>query len=303
MPDSAAPSASQAVRAALRAVLVPLVRLAMAKGVRYAEVDELVRDVFVNVARQAHAGVPVQRSVSRISASTGLNRREVTRLLQTGPSTEAKSRSPATEVFARWITDAAWQHDGQPLRLPRLGAAPSFEALAHSVNRDVRPRALLEELVRLGLARVHEDDHVSLIEDHFVPSQDEGQMLDFLSANVGDHLHAAVDNVVQHGSVRHLEQALFADELSASSIEQLRPQANSQWKALVRALIPKVQQHLDHDKAQSQPRDHRVRIGMYMYSEAMPARLNTPDDAVAPAAPEPLAGQAAQPSPEQTNRS
>jgi hypothetical protein len=278
-------AASKAVRAALRAVLYPLVKLAMGKGVRYAEVDELLRDVFVQVAREAHAGVPVQRSVSRISASTGLNRREVTRLLQTGPETEAKSRSPATEVFARWITDPTWQHDGQPLRLPRLGAAPSFEALANSVNRDVRPRALLEELVRLGLARVHEDDHVSLTDEHFVPSHDEGQMLDFLSANAGDHLHAAVENIVQHGTVRHLEQALFADELTAESIAVLRPQANTQWKALVRALIPKVQQRLDHDKADaSQPRNQRVRIGMFMYSTAMPAHTDGP--APAPAEPD-----------------
>ncbi len=262
-------AASKAVLAALRAVLFPLVKLAMAKGVRYAEVDELVRDVFVKVAREAHAGVPVQRSVSRISASTGINRREVTRLIQDGPAPESRTRSPANEVFARWISDPAWQLDGVPMRLPRLGAAPSFEALATSVNRDVRPRALLEELVRLGLAQIHEDDHVSLAEDNFVPSQDEGHMLDFLSANVGDHLHAAVDNVVQKGSVRHLEQALFADELSPESIAILRPQANSQWKALVKAMIPKVQQRLDLDKTQPAARDQRVRIGMYMYSETM----------------------------------
>jgi Family of unknown function (DUF6502) len=263
-------AASKAVLAALRAVLYPLVKLAMAKGVRYAEVDELVRDVFVKVAREAHAGVPVQRSVSRISASTGLNRREVTRLLQDGPTPESRTRSPANEVFARWISDPVWQVDGQPMRLPRLGAAPSFEALAVSVNRDVRPRALLEELVRLGLAQVHDDDQVSLMEDHFVPSHDEGHMLDFLSANVGDHLHAAVDNVVQKGKVHHLEQALFADELSAESIAALRPQANSQWKALVKAMIPKVQQRLDLDKASpSATCNQRLRIGMYMYNETM----------------------------------
>ncbi len=268
MPDSAG---AKAVLAALRAVLYPLVRLAMAKGVRYAEVDELVRDVFVQVASEAHANVPAQRSVSRVSASTGLNRREVTRLLQNGPAVEARSRSPANEVFARWISDPALQTDAGPVRLKRLGDAPSFEALASSVNRDVRPRALLEELVRLGLARVEADDHVVLTEEQFVPSQDEGQMLGFLSANVGDHLRAAVDNVVVRSDVRHLEQALFADELSLASIEALRPQAKSQWKSLVRALVPKVQQRIDADHGADAPRNQRLRIGMYMYNEPMAA--------------------------------
>ena len=39
-----------------------------------------------------------------------------------------------------------------PRALPRVGPAPSFESLAQEVTRDVHPRALLEELLRLKLA-------------------------------------------------------------------------------------------------------------------------------------------------------
>jgi hypothetical protein len=261
-------SASPALLPAVRSLLGPLVTLAIARGVRYGEFEELVKTVFIDAARRAHADVPLQRAVSRISASTGINRREVTRLLQATPSGRGKPRSPATEVFARWVSDPAYQEGGVPKRLPRLGPAPSFESLATSVNRDVRPRSLLEDLCRLDLARVLEDDTVTLLKTNFIPSNDETQMLDFLGANVGDHLSAATENILSPG-IQHLEQALFADELSAMSVEHLRPIVNERWKALVREMAPMVQALIDDDAASKRPQDHRLRIGMYAFTTLM----------------------------------
>jgi Family of unknown function (DUF6502) len=260
--------------AAFREVLEPLTRLAVARGLRYGELDELLKSLLVQAARQAHADVPIQRAVSRISAATGINRREVTRLTQPQTADKDTSRSPVTQVFARWISDPLYKPqsaDGRRV-LPRLGAAPSFETLAESVNRDVRPRTLLDELCRLGLARLHDDDTVELVKENFVPSSDETHMLEFLGSNVGDHLCAAVENVVSPG-VRHLEQAIFSDQLSARSIEQVRPEVGAQWQQLVQQLVPVVQQLIDGDSAAKRPQDHRLRIGMYMYSGPIAASV------------------------------
>ena len=55
-----------------------------------------------------------------------------------------------------------------------------------------------------------------------MPRGDAGRMLGFLGDNVGDHLSAAVANVLGDGR-RHFEQAVFADELSAQSLEAAQP--------------------------------------------------------------------------------
>ena len=255
--------------AAIRGVLAPLARLAVLRGVPYSDVDELVKDVFVQAARAEHASVPIHRAVSRVSAATGISRREVTRLVQPQPAETPKRLSAANEVFARWLSDPAFRGDTGPRKLPRLGRHPSFESLAQSVSRDVRPRTLLEELCRLGIARLDEaDDTVELLRDTFVPSTDEPQMLAFLRDNVADHLSAAVDNVVSQG-VRHLEQALFADELSLHSVERVRPLVGGYWKTLLQALAPALQQLIDQDAAAGRPQDQRIRIGMYAYTAPM----------------------------------
>jgi Family of unknown function (DUF6502) len=265
-PDSAA-SGTAALLTAFRDVLLPLTQLAVAKGVRYAELDEMLKSALIDAAQRAQADADQAPSVSRLSAATGINRREVTRLTQDSSPDRSKPRSAVNQVFARWLSDPVYNQRPDKRRvLPRLGDAPSFESLATSVNRDVRPRTLLDELCRLGLACVHEaDDTVELIKDNFVPSSDEAQMLAFLGANVGDHLRAAVENVSATG-LRHLEQAIFTDQLSARSIEEVRPQVKAQWKAVVELLAPAVQSLMDEDSAAQRPQDHRLRIGMYMYA-------------------------------------
>jgi hypothetical protein len=280
-PDTATPASTEhaddtLLLHACRPVMQPLARLAIARGMQYAQFDEIMRTAFVQAAREAHADVPAHRAVSRVSAATGLNRREVSRLIK-AEKVEAPKRSPATELFTRWLTDPRLQRRGVPMAsLPRQGTAPSFETLAQSVTKDVHPRSLLEEMCRLGLARVDEaSDTVHLLRETYVPTGDDKRLFGFLGANVGDHLSAAVDNVVA-GAPRHLEQAMFADGLSKESLERLRPIVSEQWQALVRGLVPMLRKFIEEDEAADRPQDRRVRIGMYAYAEADPSAAQPP---------------------------
>ncbi|WOB08663.1 DUF6502 family protein [Piscinibacter gummiphilus] len=266
-PPAAPPSApdASAVLAACRALLRPLAELAIARGLHHADVDELLRGAFVDAALAAHPDVTPHRAVSRVSTATGLHRREVNRLLQREPALTAK-RTPATQVFTRWLSDPAWR---EQTSLPRQGAGSSFEALAQSVTKDVHPRSLLEELCRLGLARVDEEnDRVELLLERFTPAGDEPRMLGFVASNVGDHLQAAVANVLSPKPL-HLEQAVFADELSAESVQQLQPLIREQWQRLLRALAPELQKAIDDDAASGRTQDHRLRVGLYGYHAPM----------------------------------
>lgn len=259
-----------ALLAALQQLLQPVARLALARGLSHAALDELLRVALVEQACQL-PGVNVERpTVSRVSTATGLSRREVSRLLGTEkPAAQAATRWLAGEVFARWMSTPGHTRDGQPLALPRQGPAPSFEALAHAITRDVHPRSLLDELCRLGLADWDPDSElVSLQRAAFVPSADFGHMTALLADNVGDHLAAAADNVLGDGK-RHFEQAVFADELSAESVQALRPLISSLWAELFARLVPVLHERIDLDRAAGRAQDQRVRIGFYSFTAAM----------------------------------
>jgi hypothetical protein len=265
------PLAQRALLRACQAVLRPVARLAVGRGLLFGDVAEVLKQCFVEAARDAHPGVVPNRAVSRISATTGVNRREVTRLMQRADGEAAPARpSPATQAFTRWLSDPTLlDAEGAPIALLPQGPAPSFESLANSITRDVHPRTLLEELTRLGLARVDEaDGRVHLLHSAFVPRADLDRMLAFLGANVGDHLAAAVDNVLSDGS-RHFEQALFADELSEASLAEVRERVGNEWQRLLHTLAPALQALIDADKAAGRPADQRLRIGLFAYTDAM----------------------------------
>lgn len=288
-PASELPSfVEQPLLDALGALLRPLSRLAVAKGLPYVTLEEVLKASMVEAAREAHPGLPAQRSVSRISTTLGLNRREVTRLTRAGDAdaTPAALRrpAPATELFTRWRTDPSLRDAGGWLRpLPRLGPAPSFESLAHSLTQDVHPRSLLDELCRLGLARLDEaNDEVELCDNAFVPRGDESRMLGFLAANVGDHCAAAVANVLCGGR-EHLEQAIFADEISVESLNQLRQAVSAQWQQLLRSMVPLLEELIEADRAAGRTADRRVRIGLFTYAEPMPGSTAADPPEVRPA--------------------
>lgn len=285
-PNNTQAPEQQALLEALSAVLEPLARLAVARGVPYSAFEELAKSAFVRAAHAAHPDLPEHRRVSRISTTTGLSRREVTRIVQP-PERPAPPRSHASEVFARWMTDPDYRDGrGRPLALPRQGQAPSFESLAHSVTRDVHPRSLLEELVRLGMATLDEArDTVHLSREAFVPRGDTARMLRFLGDNVGDHLSGAVANLLGSGS-QHFDQALFADGLSDASIQAFRELVQTQWQTLRQAMVPALQALIDADRDAGRAGDHRVRIGLYSY-DAVPPPATPP----APATPKRARGR------------
>lgn len=280
------PGEHPALLEAVRQLLRPLARLAVARGLTHATVDEMLRAAFVEVAHAAYPQLLEHRRVSRISAATGINRREVTRLVEARERQAEPARSYPSEAFARWTTHSEYlDKEGRPRALPRLGAAPSFEALAQSVTRDMHPRSLLEELMRLGLAE-HEEttDTVSLNRAAFVPKGDEARMVGFMGANLGDHFNAAVDNVLAVGN-EHFEQAIYADGLSDESLAQLRELVTQHWQAMTSALVPRIEQMIADDDAagigSTAGAGNRMRIGLFSYQ--------VPVETPAPASKEPAA--------------
>jgi len=280
-PPALPPGDQPALAEAVRALLVPLAQLAVARGLSYTRVDEMMRSAFVAAAHAAHPGLPEHRRVSRISAATGINRREVTRLTAPQERQVPPPRSYPSELFAHWTTDPLYlDAKRRPRPLPRLGPAPSFETLAQAITRDMHPRSLLEELLRLGLAAHDaETDRVTLAHEAFVPSRDRERMDAFLGANVGDHLSAAVANVLAGGR-QHFEQAMFADGLSQASVAELHGLIGEQWRRLTAELVPRLEKMIADDAAAGTGAGQRVRVGLFSYEAPV-----APPPGTAPAEP------------------
>ncbi len=263
------------LRTILRSLLVPLATLALASGVKFQDLVDILKLAFVDAGKRSLRATGERVNASTLSVMTGLHRKDLANFLaQDEPFIDPEPPLEA-KLFARWTTDARFlDADGLPLPLKRSGSAdgdaPSFDELAHAVTTDVRPRALLESLLRLGLVNQDDTGVVALGDTQLVPSAAQEQLLDLFRDNLRDHLSAGVANTLGT-SPAFLEQSIYANGLTQESASKFHVALRKRWLTLTQGLVPQIQRSIDEDRPllkDSQQPSQRIRIGLYFYSEA-----------------------------------
>lgn len=239
MPTPTAPAANAAIVAACARVLRPLVRLLIRHGISYPALAETLKAVYVRVADD-HFSLPGKTATdSRISLLTGVHRKDVRRLRLAAQDPPSPGVSLGAQVAARWAGDARYRDAaGQPAPLARLardGGEASFEALVAGVNRDIRPRAVLDEWLRQGAVTLDAQDRVHLVAGAFVPAQGLEEKSWYLGRNVHDHLAAAVHNL-GGGTPAQFERCVWYDGLSPAAVEELAALARAEGMRALQAV-------------------------------------------------------------------
>jgi hypothetical protein len=254
---------------AVLAVMRPLVRLLVRQGVTYTVLVAALKRVFLDAAHAElnAAGKPVTDSA--VSLLSGVHRRDVrnlTRLAKTAPPPLREPISVASQLVGRWMSQPQFLDSGEnPAKLPRSGGDASFDALAAAVSNDVRPRALLDELIRLGVVREAADE-VELLVQGFVPRAGYAEMTQQFKDNLADHVAAASANLQDDRGF--LEQAIFVDQISQASAHKLHKLSAQLWRQGFKTMMREAQACEDHD-AKNTPaseRTYRARYGSYFYS-------------------------------------
>ncbi len=258
---------------ALSQLLRPLARLMIDHGVQLPAMLELLKFALVEEAQDAYALEQKGSSDTRIALLTGVHRKDVRRLreaphLEQAPSTMLPL---AASVVARWISEPRFLNADQSPRLlartPGRGnpGEPDFTTLVSEISRDVGARAVLDELVRLGVVERRDDGLVALLVSGFVPHDGRGESFYFLTANLADHLASSVHNLKPGRSEPlMLEQSAFAEGLTSYQAEQLHHLARRLWAKALQQFL-QTAAVAEQRSAGSADASHRVRFGTYFY--------------------------------------
>ena len=282
--DGASSNQHRLLHRSMRSILQPLARVAVARGLPLSALTQILKDVLVDAAQVELKRRGEKPTQSRISVLSGVHRKDVRDFLSQTPERES-AREPvsrAESVVGRWLGDPAYRDaEGQPVVLPRAGAAPSFEALVAGISTDVRPRTVLDELKRLGFVRHDEDDDTLALDTAaFVPSDDEAHLLRLFEANLADHAQAAAANVTGSDGP-FLERAVYYTHLPPEAVEELHTTARADSRQLLEKLNAAALARQRRDAANAaSDRDaplQRFRFGVYFYREDMPADATSTD--------------------------
>jgi Family of unknown function (DUF6502) len=263
-------SRSAIILEAVLGLLKPLVRLLLRHGVAYPAFAAALKPVFIAAAHDELKSEGHALTDSAVSLLSGVHRRDVRNLTRLHTPLDPVSTGPmnmATQVVARWLSQPQYQDaDGQALPLTRTTPAGGFDAMVTSISTDVRPRAVLEEMLRLGIVQ-ETVAGITLLDAGFAPRQGFAEMAQLLQANAHDHIAAAAENL-DKGS-NFLEQSIFVDQITAQSAQRLHAVSAKAWRAAFKTVMLEAALRFEEDKTHAKPeeRTHRARFGSYFYAQ------------------------------------
>ena len=277
------PRVGQALAIALERVLRPLFRIVLRNNMSFKAFLDIAKHTYVQVAASEFRIPGKKQSVSRIALLSGLTRKEVQRLLDAPAANDENSEAGerynrAARVVAGWVRDKDFcDATGHPkvLALQDGGGEnrASFAELVRRFSGDIPFRAVLDELLRVGVVEKFDDGNVHLKTRAYVPESGDTDKLNILGTDVSD-LVATIDHNLQHGAADpFFQRKVMYDNVPTEALEEFRRLSGSQAQALLERLDKWLSQH-DRDAHPETTGTGQMRtgIGIYYFEEKMKSK-------------------------------
>lgn len=122
-----------------------LASICVRKGLRLQDVLEPIKEAFVKASQEELLRLQQPVNTSRLAAMTGLQRRDIQRLLK-GEAPGSEAISFFAKLINAWTSDKNYSSKGKPKILNCEGASSEFAQLVASVSRDMNSYTALFEL-------------------------------------------------------------------------------------------------------------------------------------------------------------
>lgn len=260
-----------ALSAAVTRILRPLVRLMLRHGLPFAALADLAKRAYVDVAMNEFGIEGKKPTISRASVLTGLTRKDVQRLVEeadSGADDAAGHYNRAARVLTGWVRDPDFRDaKGAPKPLSAEGRV-SFAALVKRHSGDMPPRAVLDELLRVGAVQRLDDGRIEPVARAYVPQRGSTEKIDILGHDVAD-LIATIDHNIEHGDAdARFQRKVMYHALPAGALPAFRKLSANQAQALLEKLDRWLADH-DIDPAAGEP-TARVGLGIYYFEDRQP---------------------------------
>ena len=224
---------------AINTLLRPLVRILLRNGIAYGSFAELAKKTYVDVAFEDFAPESKKQTVSRVSALTGLTRKETKRLhemTQDDPDASQQRYNRAIRVISGWLNDTEF-HDaeGQPMPLPVDGEGGSFAALVKKYSGDMTTQSMLAVLSAASTV-ARQDDRVHLIQHAYVPGKDPADKLHILGTDTGELIATIDHNLVSDADQRRFQRKVSNHRVRADALPEFRALSTRKAQTLLEEL-------------------------------------------------------------------
>ena len=260
-------------------------RLLLRNGVAYADFSDVARRVFVEVASEDFGLPGRKQSVSRVSVLTGVNRKEVKRLLNEPEEKVAatKDNNRAARVVSGWMRDTDFNNSKGKPRTLTWGdnhSDVSFEELVKRYSGDMTARSILDELVRVGAVSIDKNKtRVKLLANGYVPAGSNEELLRLSGDSINDLLSTIDHNFKVDKETTRLQLRVAYDDIPDTGVESFRKLSNEKSLELLNYLdkFLATQDRSVNPAVQGEGR-YRTGLGIYYFEEPLDQDGSPKDD-------------------------
>lgn len=258
---------SQTLQLAVTQLLRPLFRLLLRNGMSFGVFEEIARKTFVDVAFREFSIPGKKPSISRASILSGLSRKEVQRLIGESmqpPAAALESHNRAARVITGWVRDHDFLDSRRQPRPLKDKGPDSFETLVKHYSGDMPPRAVLDELLRVGAVKRREDGDIELLVRAYVPQKGTSEKLGILGTDVAD-LIATIDHNLQDGVTQpRFQRKVMYHNMAADVLPAFKQLSSAESQALLEKLDRWLSIQAEKPDMQSSA-NAKVRVGLGIY--------------------------------------
>jgi len=267
--------AKQELIEALRAILEPLVRLLIANGVTFPAFSRIGKEVYIEVGTRDFSLSFKKQTDSRVALVTGITRKEIGQIRRgqvPRPASQAsRSYGIATRVISRWLAEDAYRDaSGAPRPLPYDDTAgqPNFVGLVAEVGGDIPPRAVVDELIRVGAAELTGSGDVRLTQRAYIPASGAAAKLAILGSDAAELIRAIGHNIESPRESAFLQRKVFYDNIGADALADLRAKVRAAGGNFVQEMNAVLASY-DRDRNPDAPGGKRKRavLGLFYLDE------------------------------------
>ncbi len=286
-------SVKQGLLNAYRRFLRPLVRILIRHGIAIGEFNEVLKGVYAEVAESDFSLSDRRQSQSRVAILTGLTRKEVARLKVTDfgriPTENKKDIHRVARVLDGWHQDPEFTGPyGMPLEVPfEASSGPSFTELVRRYSGDMAPRAMLDEILRVGAAREIDTGWIRVLSRAYIPEKLAPEALNRMARVIENFVNTLEVNLKkERPGTGRFERIVMSDHA-------LTPEQMIEFDLLIRRRGQQLLEELDdwlraqdalEEDAANDGGSLMTGVGVYHFIEGSRAELEEIDIKIGPTA-------------------
>lgn len=205
----------------VRVFFLPIIRFGLRHSLRVQDLIEQVKVGAIKVAQEEIEQRNQEANICRLSAATGLHRRDVRRIFSRGEE-KPSSFDLLTRVIGVWQSNRKFlSTNGKPRVLTVEGPRCDFQVLMESIATDLTAGTVLFELERLGaIQRVSKG--IKLVYQTLSVRHDSKEGFEMLGDDIEDLILSVEENLLEDNPERNLHAKTVYDNIPQEDLGKVQ---------------------------------------------------------------------------------